>query len=343
MGVDLSEFEKFLIDEERFSPVTVHHTIQKILYIFSHTKGDTSRDSIQTFIREVWQEKGNATANQYIKAANRWLKFKGEDLLKYFKAYGNKFTIRLCTPEEKERLLEAASKKGKREKAIFYLLFGTGVRLGEAYSLKVQDIHKDTILVKGKGQKVREIFLPYETYEAIQEYEKERVQPASREDQQYLWTTKAGKRLSYPYFRKLCAEVSLSAGIKFHPHMARHTYATELLKAGVSVVYVSQLLGHENLATTSIYLHPSQEDAINQVKNINFFGDNKKVQKNKDPLKAGPKGSDRSKSAQSELLFLFSYADFLLDHPSLFFPTIHATPHEDKCNTFDATLMRWAH
>ena len=304
----LEDFEKYLIDEERFSPVTVHHTIQKLSYIFDHTKDSTSRDSIQSFIRDVWGEKGNGTANQYIKVANRWLKFKKEEPLKYFKAYGNSFTVRLCTADEKARLLEVAASRGKREKAMFYLLFGTGVRLGEAYSLKVQDIHPDTIKVKGKGQKVREIYLPPETYEAIRAYQEIRVQPSYREDQQYLWTTKAGKRMSYPYFRKLCSDISLMAGIKFHPHMARHTYATELLKAGVSVMFVSQLLGHENLATTALYLHPSQEDAINQVKNIKFF---EKDHKHMDSLKAGPKGTDRSDSSQYELLFLLAYTDFL--------------------------------
>ena len=284
---DLQDFEKYLIDEERFSPITVHHSLSKLNYIFAHTNGSTSRDSIQSFIRSVWEEKGNGTANQYIKIASRWLKFKKEPHLKYFKAYGNTFTVRLCTQDEKAMLLQVASSRGKREKAMFYLLFGTGVRLGEAYALKVQDIHPDTIKVKGKGQKIREIYLPPETFEAIQAYQQERVQPSTREDQQYLWTTKAGKRMSYPYFRKLCAEISLAAGIKFHPHMARHTYATELLKAGVSVMYVSQLLGHENLATTALYLHPSQEDAINQVKNIKFF---EKVQKPYGCAQSGSEG-----------------------------------------------------
>ena len=293
MSDKLIDFQQYLIDEERFSPGTVEQTLKKIRYIFAHTQGSASRDSIQSFIRKVWEEKGNATANEYIKVANRWLKYSGEDLLKYFKAYGNSFTIRLCSPEEKSRLLAAAATKGKREKAMFYLLFGTGVRLGEAYNLKVQDVHPNTIKVKGKGQKVREIFLPPETYEAIQEYQKERVQPSTREDQQYLWTTQAGKRMSYPYFRKLCAEVAMMAGLKFHPHMARHTYATELLRSGVSVVYVSQLLGHENLATTSIYLHPSQEDAINQVKNLKFF----EVQKPKDSLRTDPPGFEPGSSA----------------------------------------------
>ena len=305
---DLEDFEKYLIDEERFSPITVHHSLSKLNYIFAHTEGSKSREAIQSFIREVWKEKGNGTANQYIKVANRWLKFRKEAHLKYFKAYGNSFTVRLCTEDEKARLLQVASSRGKREKAMFYLLFGTGVRLGEAFSIKVQDIHPDTIRVKGKGQKIREIYLPPETYDAIRAYQEERIQPSAREDQQYLWTTKAGKRMSYPYFRKLCADISLAAGIKFHPHMARHTYATELLKAGVSVMYVSQLLGHENLATTALYLHPSQEDAINHVKNIKFF---EKDHKHMDSLKTGPKGTDRSDAELSELLFLFSYADFI--------------------------------
>ncbi len=53
--------------------------------------------------------------------------------------------------------------------------------------------------------------------------------------------------------------------------MARHTYATELLKKGISVYYVARLLGHENLSSTQVYLHPTQEDAINEVRNLEFF------------------------------------------------------------------------
>ena len=53
------------------------------------------------------------------------------------------------------------------------------------------------------------------------------------------------------------------AGVKFYTHKADHTYATDLLKRRVSILYVSRLLGHEDLDSTSIYLHPSQADAIN--------------------------------------------------------------------------------
>ncbi len=53
--------------------------------------------------------------------------------------------------------------------------------------------------------------------------------------------------------------------------MARHTYATELLKKGIGVYYVSRLLGHEDLGSTQVYLHPSQQDAIESVKGVSLF------------------------------------------------------------------------
>ncbi|HII83141.1 MAG TPA: site-specific integrase, partial [Ferroplasma sp.] len=63
-------------------------------------------------------------------------------------------------------------------------------------------------------------------------------------------------------------DIGKIAGVKFHPHMARHTYATELLKAGVDIYYVARLLGHEDLSSTEIYLHPTQDDAINALRKL---------------------------------------------------------------------------
>ncbi len=77
--------------------------------------------------------------------------------------------------------------------------------------------------------------------------------------------------MTYDYMRKRIELVALRAGVKFHAHMARHTYATELLKQGVDIFYVSRPLGHEKLNSTQIYAHPSQEDAINEAKKVKFF------------------------------------------------------------------------
>lgn len=260
---DLEEFERWMIDIQRFSPHTVIQTMRKLRYVFNHSDWPLKVSASQDFIREVWEKKGNKTANGYIKILNRWLRFKGIGEMKYFKEYGSEFTIQYCSQEEVRKLMQVAKLKGPREYAMFSLLFGTGIRLGEAVDLLISNIGPQTITVKGKGQKVREIYLPQETRKAIDDYLPRRTAPEGREDLGYLFTTKAARKMSYDFFRKICQDVAFAAGVKFHPHMARHTYATGLLKRGVSILYVSRLLGHEDLDSTSIYLHPSQADAIN--------------------------------------------------------------------------------
>ena len=98
--------------------------MRKIRYIFEHYNQPLSVFSFQDFIREVWEKKGNKTANGYIKIINRWLRFKGIEEMKYFKEYGSEFTIQYCSPEEVRKLLQVAKAKGPREYAMFSLLFG---------------------------------------------------------------------------------------------------------------------------------------------------------------------------------------------------------------------------
>ncbi len=262
---DFSEFEDWMIEEMRFAAKTVKNTLKLLKHMESLGCDLNDRDSINGLVRSVWEQKGNKTANDYIKISNRWLKYTRKKELKYFKEYDS-FVVKVCTPEERDKLIYAATKTGKRERAMFMLLFGTGVRLQEASDLKIADIFQDKIRVRGKGQKVREIYLPPEVKEAIDEYMEER----ENTDREYLFTSRT-HRMTYDYFRRRCELISLKAGVRFHPHMARHTYATELLKQGVSIYYVSRLLGHEDLSSTQIYLHPSQDAAIEEAKKVKFF------------------------------------------------------------------------
>ncbi|MGC9193488.1 MAG: tyrosine-type recombinase/integrase [Thermoplasmata archaeon] len=116
-------------------------------------------------------------------------------------------------------------------------------------------------LSQEKDRKKREIYLPPQTKKAIDDYVKIRLPT----DVNYLFTSPEG-RVTYSYMRKIISEISKKAGVHFHAHMARHTYATTLLKAGVSPESVRKLLGHESLSTTQIYLHLDQSDAINEVR-----------------------------------------------------------------------------
>jgi site-specific recombinase XerD len=97
--------------------------------------------------------------------------------------------------------------------------------------------------------------------------------------------------MSYDYFREICKGVSMNSGIKFHPHMGRHTYATELLKKGLFVFYVARLFAHEDLSSPQIYLHASQEDTLSDVSKIKLFENDQKQNDldGKDRLGFGPK------------------------------------------------------
>ena len=261
----MQEFENWMVEEMRWSAKTVHNTVRMLSHMIELGANIDDRDSMNDLVRRIWQEKGNQAANGYIKIANRYLKYIRKKELKYFKEYDS-FVVKLVPEDDKRKLLYAASKTGRRENAMFMLLFGTGVRLQEDCDLRLADISADRIRVRGKGQKVREIYLPPEVREAIGSY----MQTREATDHDYLFTTERG-RMSYEYFRRRCEVVAMKAGVKFHPHMARHTYATEMLKQGVSVYYVSRLLGHEDLSSTQIYLHPSQDAAIQEAKKVKFF------------------------------------------------------------------------
>lgn len=265
----LSKFEEWMT-EERFANKTILNTRQSLRYASGFCNLN-DQDSIRKFINETERKKGNQTANEYIKSFNRYFKFRGWKLLKYFKEYSS-FVIKVCTHEERDRLLRSASETGAREKAVFYVLFGTGVRLQELTDLKVSDIdfQKGMIKVKGKGQKKRQTNLPDEAAGALREYLSGRNVPKEEFARAYVFTTRNG-RMNYDYMRSRIERVALKAGVRFHAHMARHTYATELLKQGVDVYYVSRLLGHEKLTSTQIYLHPKQEDAINRARRVRFF------------------------------------------------------------------------
>ena len=187
----LEEFEEWLI-EERYANKTILNTKQSLRYA-THFCDLDDQDSIKRFINETERRKGNQTANEYIKSFNRYFKFRSWKLLKYFKEYSS-FVIKVCTHEERDRLLRAASETGARERAIFYVLFGTGVRLQELTDLKVSDIdfQKGMIKVKGKGQKRRQTNLPDEAAGALREYLSSRVIPKEEFARAYVFITRHG-------------------------------------------------------------------------------------------------------------------------------------------------------
>jgi integrase/recombinase XerD len=161
----------------------------------------------------------------------------------------------ILTKEEVKALLEAPKNLGHR--AILATLYGTGLRVSEATTLKVADLDRDRKLIHvraGKGRKDRQVMLSDPLREVLVAYYRWK-RPAE-------WLFPGGKP-GCPITRETvfdtCRKAARRAGIakSVHPHSLRHAFATHLLDDGVSLIVIQALLGHANLKTTARYLHVS--------------------------------------------------------------------------------------
>jgi site-specific recombinase XerD len=171
----------------------------------------------------------------------------------------------LISSEDLQRLLaapELTTEKGLRDKAILELLFSTGLRVSELCGLDKDSVNlsRDEFTVRGKGEKVRLVFLSDEARAAIKAYLAKRTdfddalfvnlktKMRSEEDQ---------GRLTPRSIERIIKHYAIKAGIskKVTPHTIRHSFATDLLQNGADIRSVQMMLGHSNISTTQIYTH----------------------------------------------------------------------------------------
>lgn len=182
--------------------------------------------------------------------------------------------IDLITPEELNRLLDApdtATLRGLRDKAILETLFSTGLRVSELCSLPREiNLESDEYSIRGKGEKVRVVFLSDEAKRSIKNYLNKRndlddalfVQVSEIKEKKSDSKNKNKKLdeatpLTPRSVQRIVKHYAIKAGIskKVTPHVVRHMFATDLLSNGADLRSVQMLLGHANIATTQIYTH----------------------------------------------------------------------------------------
>lgn len=161
----------------------------------------------------------------------------------------------ILSKAEVKALLEAPKNLGHR--AILATMYGTGLRVSEAVSLKVSDLDRDRKVIRvrgGKGNKDRQVMFSDALREVLVAYWRWK-QPA-----EWLFPGKQpGSHISRETVFDTCRNAARRAGIDkpVHPHSLRHAFATHLLDDGVNLVVIQALLGHANLKTTARYLHVS--------------------------------------------------------------------------------------
>lgn len=221
------------------------------------------------------------TQNYYLIALRAFLKYLARQEVKTLPAERielakvSERTLDLITNEELARLMNSpngSDLKSLRDKAILELLFSTGLRVAELCSLPRDiNLNSEELSIRGKGGKVRVVFISEEAKNAVKAYLNKRkdmeeglfvrVDREEKADKKGAGKTKKKvimeNHLNRHSIERIVREHATKAGIskKVTPHTMRHLFATDLLGNGADIRSVQALLGHASIVTTQIYTH----------------------------------------------------------------------------------------
>lgn len=179
--------------------------------------------------------------------------------------------VEFLEPEEVSRLINAANgpnRAAKRDRALLELLFSSGLRVSELVSIDIEDINlkRQEFSVRGKGSKIRIVFISNTAKNAIEDYLNSRhdIDPALFIRDKVGTNKEAdsnGLRLTARSVQRIVKKYATKAGIvkNVHPHTLRHSFATDLLQNGADIRSVQAMLGHANITTTQIYTHVTNQ------------------------------------------------------------------------------------
>ena len=181
--------------------------------------------------------------------------------------FGRKFPTVLSVPEIESMLsvIDTSKPKGIRNKAMVELLYSSGLRVSELIHLEKSRIHFDDGFLKilGKGSKERLVPVGRPALDLVQRYidEVRNKQQIQEGHSDFVFLNRNGKRISRIMVFNIVKELALAAGLEknISPHTFRHSFATHLIEGGADLRAVQEMLGHESITTTEIYLHMDRE------------------------------------------------------------------------------------
>lgn len=166
--------------------------------------------------------------------------------------------------EEIEQILQAidlSTPYGGRDRAILETLYSSGLRVSEVVDLRISNVHEEVGFLKvvGKGSKERLVPIGREALKFIRIYRDQiRVHvPIQKGFEDHLFLNRRGKSLTrvfiFTMIKKLVEQVGIQKNVS--PHTFRHSFATHLIEGGADLMAVKDMLGHESITTTEIYMH----------------------------------------------------------------------------------------
>ena len=276
----LSEFLKYIDLEKNYSNYTlINYKDDLSFYLDFLNKEnidvlDSDYKVIRNYLSYMYNKKySSKTISRHISSLRSFYKYmlkenyivknpmtlisnpKQESKLPHFLYYNELETI-LNIPDKSTPL-------GQRDSVILELLYSTGIRVSELVNIKLKDINLSTrkIRILGKGNKERIVLYGEYLKNLLDIYLNDGREKLVKNNQEYLVLNKNGSGLTTRGVRVIIDNILKKGEIDFHisPHVLRHTFATHMLDSGADLKSVQELLGHENLSTTQIYTHVSNE------------------------------------------------------------------------------------
>ena len=282
------QFLEYVEIEKGRALKTVENYNHYLTVFLTQTKAADPNDITDSIVREfrLWLNRqplknlgkpnetlSRKTQNYYLIAIRAFLKYLARQEVKSMPSERIELakvperSLDLITEAELKRLLDATKGgelKDLRNQAILELLFSTGLRVSELCSLSRDiDLSTDELSIKGKGGKVRVVFISDYAKKILKEYLAKRK---DLDDALFIQISKNGKSmekrgkglsLTRRSVERIVKECTIKAGIskRVTPHTMRHLFATDLLSNGADLRSVQALLGHANIGTTQIYTH----------------------------------------------------------------------------------------
>ncbi|TQI70587.1 integrase/recombinase XerD [Gramella sp. Hel_I_59] len=252
--LDVRKLQKFLtVNEIEVSPDQIsEEIIQKFIYDVSSSLNARSQSRLISGLRSFFD---------YLVFEN-YREQNPMELIESPKT-GRKLPDIISTEEIDRiiRVIDLGKAEGERNRAIIETLYGCGLRVSELTELKLSDLFFDEGFIKitGKGNKQRFVPISEYTIKYITLY-KDEVRPHQAIKDEYsdtLFLNRRGRQLTramiFTIVRKLTKEAGISK--KVSPHTFRHSFATHLLENGADLRAIQQMLGHESITTTEVYVH----------------------------------------------------------------------------------------
>ena len=282
----LDEFLSFLSAEKGASNNTVaayrNDLHQLATYLEPKDDGKSwnsvDRIAIQDFILDLKKRKyAETTVARKVAAIRSFFSFlESEGMVSANPTEGlasprvGKMLPKAISPNEVDELLEQPCKRStpeaRRDRAMLELLYATGMRVTELVSLDLANLSLDPenayVRCFGKGAKERIIPIHEQAAEAVQEYQDEaRPMLVRNKNEKAMFVNRRGERLTRQGFWLILKGYARAANLRddVTPHTLRHSFATHMLRGGMSLRHVQEMLGHANISTTQVYTHLTSE------------------------------------------------------------------------------------